>query len=127
MKTDVNQHNESMHRGAPISSFKKAKELRENMTLAEIKLWEVLKGNNLGVKFRREHPVLIYIVDFYCHKKKLVIEVDGEYHNDEDQILKDKNRTKDLQENGLQVLRFTNEEVLNNMESVLSVIKRHII
>lgn len=115
-----------MHRGAPISSFKKAKELRENMTPAELKLWEALKGNKLGVKFRREHPVLFYIVDFYCHKMKLVVEVDGGYHNKEEQKIKDAERTANLEGIGLQVIRFTNDEVLNNLEAVLLKIKDYI-
>ncbi len=96
------------------------------MTHAELKLWEALKGNKLGVKFRRQHPVLIYIVDFYCHQKKLVVEVDGEYHDKEEQIIKDAERTADLLEIGLQVIRFTNDEVLNNLEAVLLIIKDHI-
>lgn len=123
MKKNTHQHNESMYKGAPISSFIKAKELRKNMTPAEQKLWNVLKQNKIGVKFRRQHPILIYIVDFYCHKHRLVIELDGEYHNKKEQRFKDEERTKALQEIGLQVLRFCNNQVLNDIETVLITIK----
>ena len=74
-----------MFYGAKRSIFQNAKELREKMTGAEIQLWSRLNKSQLGVRFKRQHPIDIFIADFYCHKYKLVVEVDGEYHNDEDQ------------------------------------------
>lgn len=74
-----------MFYGAKRSIFEKAKELRENMTVAEKQLWSRLNASQLNVRFKRQHPIDIFIADFYCHKFKLVVEVDGEYHNDEDQ------------------------------------------
>jgi cyclase len=72
---------ENMFYGASKLIFQKAEELRKNMTHAELLMWGILKGNQLGVKFRRQHPVSFYIVDFYCHELKLVIEVDGSIHD----------------------------------------------
>jgi|SRR5690625_317263 len=121
------QHNESMFKGAPASSFSKAEELRKKMTEAEEKLWQELKGNKFfGLKFRRQHPVQLFITDFYCHKFKLVIEVDGGYHLDPEQQASDKERTKVLEELGLKVIRFTNEEVLEDIQGVLKEIEKHL-
>ena len=114
------QNNQSMHRGAPQSSFLKAKSMRKNMTVAEEKLWEELRENKMGgYKFRRQHPILVYIVDFYCHSQKLIIEVDGDYHLDPDQMKLDEERTKALEELGLSVIRFTNDQVLNDFDAVI--------
>jgi ATP-dependent helicase HrpA len=128
MSEDNPYHGLSMYKGAPLESFLKAKNFRENMTEAEKILWEKLKDNRFeDYKFRRQHPINIYIVDFYCHKLKLVIEVDGEYHTMEQQKLKDTERTEILVFQDLKIIRFTNEEVLNNIESVLEVLKQQII
>jgi len=117
-----------MHKGAPLSLFSKARILRQNMTPAETKLWECLKNKQLeGFKFRRQHPIHLFIVDFYCHELRLIIELDGEYHNEEEQILKDQERTELLQFQGISVLRFKNEEIENDIEKVLSRIKSFII
>ena len=95
MKKDHPYHGESMYKGAPPDSFAKAKFLRDNMTDAEKSLWEKLKDNKLkGFKFRRQHPIHIYIVDFYCHKLKLIIEIDGGYHDSKDQKLLDAERSE---------------------------------
>ncbi len=72
---------ESMHDGASPKIFRYAHILRKNMTEPELKLWEFLKKHPLGYKFRRQHPIHKYILDFYCHKKRLSIEVDGKNHN----------------------------------------------
>ncbi len=117
-------HDESMFRGAPDSSFSKAESLRNRMTNAETLLWETLKNNQLdGFKFRRQHPIHLYIADFYCHKLKLVIEIDGEYHNSQEQKIIDKQKTLDLESQGLKVVRFTNEKVENNLNEVLKKIR----
>lgn len=125
MKKDNLYHHESMWKGAPNESFSKARELREKMTLAETILWRRLKTKQLlGYKFRRQHPIHIYIVDFYCHSLNLVIELDGKYHEQEEQKLKDIERTKYLEYQGVHVFRFVNEEVLNNLEEVINNIKQ---
>jgi very-short-patch-repair endonuclease len=111
-----------MFYGANYLLFKRAKELRENMTEAEIVLWEYLRQHPLGYKFRRQHPLGIYIVDFYCHKLKLVIEVDGSVHGEQDVKEVDIERQRQLEREGLKVERFTNEEVLKKKEEVIEKI-----
>ena len=103
-----------------------AGENKHNMTLAEEVLWEHLRNNGLGVKFRRQHIVGDYIVDFVCLKKWLVVEVDGEYHNTEEQTEEDNKRTEALAEMGFTVIRFANDEVLNEIERVLAEIEEYI-
>ena len=120
MKKDKNNRNVGMFKGAPVESFLKAKQLRENMTDAESKLWDLLKNKNLNqLKFRRQHPIGLYIVDFYCHSLKLIIEVDGEYHQNSDQTELDMQRTLNLEEMGLTVIRFKNQEIFENIEKVI--------
>lgn len=127
MKKLTPNYDDGMWKGAPPESFAKAKILREKETNAEKLLWEKLKGNQLeGIKFRRQHPINLYIADFYCHKCRLIIEIDGEYHFSDDQRIKDEERTKMLEFNDLHVIRFTNEEVENNIEYVLQQIKNKI-
>ena len=101
--------------------LERAKEMRNNPTPAEAALWESLKSKNLGDKFRRQHPIAEFIPDFVCLSKKLIIEVDGEIHDN--QIEKDQARTEVLENLGYKVLRFRNEKVLGNLEEVLSEIK----
>lgn len=116
-----------MSRGAPGSIYKKAEKLREQMTEAENVFWETVRNNQLdGLKFRRQHPLGIYILDFYCHKHLLVIELDGGYHQSLIQENLDNERDHFLIEQGLQVLRFKNEDVLNNLENTLKIIKNKI-
>ena len=123
MKKFKPNYNEGMWKGAPQSSFIKARFLRKNETESEKILWEELKNNQLkGFKFRRQHPIGLYITDFYCHKLKLIIEVDGEYHNLPEQIEKDKERTQILESNGLRLIRFSNNEIQKNVEKTISEI-----
>lgn len=96
---------------------------RNNPTDAEKALWEMLRGSNLGYKFRRQHPIADFVVDFYCVEKGLTIELDGGYHKDPKQAEADKLRTSILEELGFTEVRFSNEEVLNNTDSVLHIIK----
>ena len=112
-----------MFYGASNLLFERAKELRGNMTEAELVLWEYLRQHPLGYKFRRQHPLGIYIVDFYCHKLKLVIEVDGSIHNLEAVKEADIKRQRQLEMDGLIVIRFTNKEVLKTKEVVIEKIK----
>ena len=109
-----------MHHQASATIFERAKILRAKETPAEKKLWEALKGKKLsGVKFRRQHPIGRYILDFYCHSNKLGIELDGAYHQDKLQQWSDADRTIFLENLGLRIIRFTNEAVLENLEEVL--------
>lgn len=96
------------------------------MTFAEKVLWERIKANQLGVNFRRQHPIHIYIADFYCHKVKLIIEIDGEYHHTEDQEKKDKERSEILQFQDLTIMRFSNKEVVGDTDSVVRKIEEKI-
>ena len=108
--------------GAKRDIFEIAKYLRKNMTRTELILWKKLKDRNLfKFKFRRQHPIDIFIVDFYCHELKLVIEVDGEIHNIDSKDY-DLGRESDLNRFGITVLRFTNDQVIYNINSVISTI-----
>ena len=127
MKKLKPNHDEGMWKGAPSDSFSKAQFLRRNETKAEKLLWEKLRNNQLeGLKFRRQHPVNIYIADFYCHKFKLIIELDGDYHDQEEQKQKDEVRTEVLRLNDLKIIRFKNEEVEQDINQVLTMIKNKI-
>ena len=113
-----------MFYGATRDIFEKAKNLRQNMTDAEKALWNRINKNQLGTRFKAQHPIDIFIVDFYCHKYKLVIEVDGGYHvNNQDY---DEGRTAELEKFSIKVIRFLNEEVLNDIDNVIEEIKRHL-
>ena len=127
MKKLKPNHDDGMWKGAPSDSFSKAQFLRRNETKAEKLLWEKLRNNQLGgLKFRRQHPVNIYIADFYCHKFKLIIELDGDYHDQEEQKQKDEVRTEVLRLNDLKIIRFKNEEVEQDINQVLITIKNKI-
>ena len=107
-----------MFYGAKPIIFERAKELRENMTRAELKLWERLKNNQLGgFRFKAQHPIDKFIVDFYCHKARLIIEVDGDIHKES--VEYDQNRTAELEKFELKIIRFTNKEIETDIESVL--------
>lgn len=100
-----------------------ARNLRKNATDAERKLWTLLRSRGIdGVKFRRQFPLNGYILDFYAPEKKLCVEVDGSGHFTDDGKMQDEIRRKALAENGILVLRFTNIEVLTNIEGVYEVI-----
>jgi len=104
---------------------KKARELRNNMTRAEIILWSRIKSRQInGFKFRRQYPVLDYIADFYCHDLKLIIEVDGEIHNLHSQRNADIKRDKMLKNNGYYVLHFNNHEIETDLQRSVSIIKQ---
>jgi len=103
-----------------------AKELRAGQTEAEQEMWIYLRRKGLGVTFRRQHPILDYIADFICLKKKLIIEIDGGYHNEIEQQIDDVSRTSRLESMGFRVLRFTNEQVMEDIQSVLRIIVNHL-
>ncbi len=102
--------------------FQRRKELRNNATKEERVLWGKLKHSKLGVKFRRQHSIGGYIVDFYCPEKKLVIEIDGLQHLGNNDKEYDKNRTNFFKSFDIKVIRFTNIEIDNDMEKVISKI-----
>lgn len=116
-----------MHHKASPEIFRRAKELRKRTTEAEQILWEKLRaGRFQGVKFRRQHPISKFIVDFYCHQYKLVIELDGEVHQEKDQKERDLGREEELRDLGLRIIRFSNDSVIYDMEYVLGEIMRNI-
>ena len=106
--------------------FGKAKELRKNMTEAEKVLWGYLKGGLNGLKFRRQHPIGVYIADFYCHAIKLAIELDGKIHDKPEVKILDEQRESELRNWGYEVIRFTNQELFQNIEKVLQTIKKKV-
>lgn len=115
-----------MYYGAKPKTFERARKLRKNMTNAEKNLWSKLRKNQLlGFKFHRQHPIDIYIADFYCHNAKLAIEIDGEIHKYQKE--KDKSRTNELEKLGIKEIRFTNEDVLNNIELVIAKISEELV
>lgn len=107
-----------MHGGAQKPLFQRARELRNKSTHAEEVLWGYLKTKSFGIKFRRQHPYSVFILDFYCHSLKLVIEADGSIHNLEEVEKNDIERQQLLEQDGLKVIRFSNEEILNSLEKV---------
>ncbi|MEA5501069.1 DUF559 domain-containing protein [Limnoraphis robusta Tam1] len=101
--------------------YQRSKQLRKEMTPEEKILWEQLRRNNIkGLHFRRQQIIDGFIVDFYCHKAKLVIEVDGEIHNQ--QLESDQERDQILSARGLKILRVTNQDVRENLQEVLQKI-----
>jgi very-short-patch-repair endonuclease len=101
--------------------YQNAKENRKKATEAEKKLWNEIRNRKLEYKFRRQHPIDNYIADFICLEQKLIIEVDGGYHTQTKEY--DDARTAVLNELGYRVIRFTNEEVINDIKNVLSKLK----
>ena len=99
--------------------------LRRNMTKAELILWDKLRNKEIfKSKFRRQHPIDIFIVDFYCHEYKLVIEIDGEIHNNKENSEYDDGRSAELQKLGLIILRFTNDQIIYKLDEVILRIQR---
>lgn len=114
---------DSLYYGASNEIIHRAKELRMGMTSSEKILWErINKGQIHGLKFRRQHPISIFIADFYCHKLKLVIEIDGNYHNSPEQQEYDLNRTAELSNLKIKLIRFTNNQVKDRLDEVINAI-----
>jgi very-short-patch-repair endonuclease len=108
----------NMYFGAKVVTIETAKLLRKNMTYHENLLWESLKGKQIcGVRFRRQHPIRYFIADFYCHEAKLVVEVDGDIHNDKTDY--DDGRSAEMEKFGIIVLRVTNSEVETSLEKII--------
>jgi len=111
-----------MHKWVPYRKDLKyaARDLRNNSTLGEVLLWKQLKGKQTkGYDFHRQKPILTYVVDFYCPALRLVIEVDGGYHNEEEVAKRDKERQGKIENLGIEFLRFTDKEIRYDMQSVL--------
>jgi len=108
----------------PPGLINRCREMRHNMTDVEMLLWRSLRNKQFfGVRFRRQHPVGPYILDFYCHEARLAIELDGGEHAAPEQVLYDKERTRYLAEQEIHVLRFWNNEVIANKEGILERIR----
>lgn len=101
--------------------LQRSRELRREMTPAEKILWEELRANKLGVRFRRQQVIQGFIVDFYCHRSALVVEVDGDIHNLQQE--EDARREKVLKDLGLRIVRFRNDEVVRELSMVVGKIK----
>jgi len=111
----------AMYFRAKSEIMETARLLRKDMTYYEKLLWEKLKGKQIcGVRIRRQHPIDIFIADFYCHEARLVIEIDGEIHNQHNEY--DDGRTAEMEKFSIKVIRFNNDEVVNNIEGVISKI-----
>jgi very-short-patch-repair endonuclease len=113
----------NMFFGAKAELFNLAQQMRKNPTEAEIAMWKILrKFRQSGFPFRRQHPIEFYIADFYCHYLRLVIEVDGEIHTEKEIQSHDESRTGELERFGINVLRFTNNEILHDSALVVEKI-----
>ena len=97
---------QNMHYGANPKLLDLAEELRARMTPAEEILWNAIKINEWHLKFRRQHPIANYIADFYCHNVKLVIELDGGYHQNKEVKIYDEARENNIKELGITIIRF---------------------
>lgn len=119
------EHNDNLHKKAIGKLYQYGRELRQDSTKAEKILWQYLRNKNLdGLKFRRQHPVDKFIADFYCHEKKLVIELDGAIHDEQMSRQYDEDRTYELSGSGIKVIRFRNNEIETDIVEVLRKIKR---
>ena len=122
----------SLDRIRPACSSEEEREwprrLREQQTKAEAALWQLLRNRKLiGSKFRRQVPIERYIADFYCHERRLIVELDGGIHSDPAQQLHDQNRDTFLLSLGLRVLRIPNEELLRTPEKVLDKVRKALV
>src|SRR5258708_6618296 len=105
-----------MNYGASATIFQYAEKLRNNLTPEEKMIWERCCKNQLGVRIRRQHPISNYIADFYCHELRLVIEIDGGIHLKSGTREYDISREVALNDFGIDIIRFTNDEVVNDIE-----------
>ncbi|MGN7990212.1 endonuclease domain-containing protein [Pedobacter sp. 22226] len=123
----MEDYKNNLFHGANSKLFEFSKALRRKQTDAEEMMWQCLRNRKiLNFKFRRQHPVHQYIADFYCHEAKLIIEIDGRIHNNPENQEYDQNRTDELKKIGIKVIRFTNEDVSNNLDEVVNIIKSYL-
>ena len=99
-----------------------ARDHRLPLTPAEAKIWARVRNRGLGFKIRRQHPIWRFIADFYCAEAKLIIEIDGDFHGEPDQVEYDRARTLWLEESGYKVMRIMNEDVHRHLEDALNEI-----
>jgi len=119
----MKEHINNLTYGASAEIFKRAKSLKREMTPAEKILWNELRDGRLeGYKFRRQHPIGKFIADFYCHQGKLVVELDGSIHDNEDVKERDASRTSEIENFELRVIRFQNEDIFKKLNEVLKQI-----
>ena len=117
-------YNDNLHKDAIGKLYQYGRELRQESTEAEKLLWAELGNRKLnGLKFRRQHPLDKFIVDFYCNERKIVVELDGSVHDEKINKDYDEARTAMLAGLNIIVLRFQNDEVVNNIEDVLNKIR----
>jgi len=110
----------------PETRTARARDLRKRQTHAEATLWQYLRASRLdGLRFRRQHPVDRYFVDFACVSLKLIIELDGRVHDEDDRELNDYHRQQAIEALGWSVLRFTNDQVTHTLPAVLDAIRDH--
>ncbi len=114
----------SFHFNSNEESFRRAKALRKDSTSAEKLFWRLVKNRQFeNLKFRRQHPIGSFIVDFYCHEKRLVIELDGSVHEDEFIKQYDKRREQVLKSFGLIIVRFENGDIIRNLDLVIGELR----
>lgn len=119
--SDLSKKDSSADEAAPEPLFRdRARQLRREGTDAERKLWSRLRNNGLGFKFRRQHQIGPFIVDFFSLEARLIVEVDGGQHHDSSEQRADEERTRYLEGRGFTVVRFWNDEVLRDTEAVLA-------
>lgn len=109
----------------PILQY--SRDMRHPLTPSETKIWKGVRNHQLGPKIRRQHPIDRFIADFYCPRAKLIIEIDGDSHGDPDQAVYDLERTSWLQAGGYTVIRFSNDQVETDLETVLDILRNKII
>lgn len=116
------------YHGASKRIFDNAKQLRRKSTAAEDLLWQMIRNRRvLGFKFRRQHPLLHFIADFYCHEALLIIEVDGSIHDLEHIQHYDQQREAMIHELGITILRFSNESIFSEADAVIKTIETHLL
>ena len=113
----------TMYFNAKPATLEVARILRKRMTKCEELLWEKLNRKQIcGLRFRRQHPIDIFIADFYCHEVRLVVELDGEIHENKKEY--DLGRSAEIGKFDIKVIRFSNEQIMNSIEEVIKEIKR---
>ena len=123
----TNRIERKMFYNASAGIFEKARMLRSNLTEAEKILWQYLRRKGLkGLRFKAQHPIMGFIADFYCHKAKLIIEIDGQSHQRTEKKEYDQGRTYEMEQYGIRVIRFTNEEITHGIEFVLDEINKYV-
>ena len=110
---------------APNDTVQYARQLRRRLTLPEVLMWQTLRRRGLaGLRFRRQHPIGPYILDFYSDEFRLAVEIDGQSHDHPDRIDRDQRRTDWLNRQGIRVIRLAARDVLADMDGALGVIRR---